>query len=170
MDYNREHNLNIKIVRIFNTYGPNMAVNDGRVISNFITQCLNNKKITINGNGDQTRSFQYIDDLIGGLIKMMDSENSFIGPVNLGNPDEISINELALKVLSLAQSKSKLLYTQLPEDDPKRRKPDISLAAKSLNWKPKYVGKKGFYLALEKTYYWYKKTLKNIQNVDDLFL
>ena len=138
MDYYREHKLNIKIVRIFNTYGPNMAINDGRVISNFITQCLNDKEITINGNGGQTRSFQYIDDLIGGLIKMMESENSFIGPVNLGNPYEISINELAHKVLNLTQSKSKLIYTELPKDDPKRRKPDISLAIKSLNWKPNH--------------------------------
>ena len=149
MDYYREHNLKIKIVRIFNTYGPNMAINDGRVISNFITQCLNNKEITINGNGSQTRSFQYIDDLIDGLIKLMDSENGFIGPVNMGNPNEISMNELALKVLNLTQSKSKLLYMELPEDDPKRRKPEISLAIKNLNWKPEYDLDGGLYNTIE---------------------
>ena len=138
MDYYREHNLNIKIVRIFNTYGPNMAINDGRVVSNFINQSLNQKEITINGDGNQTRSFQYIDDLIDGMIKMMETENSFIGPVNLGNPNEISMNELASKVLKLTQSKSRLVFMDLPEDDPKRRKPDISLAIKNLNWKPEY--------------------------------
>ena len=138
MDYYREHNLYIKIVRIFNTYGPNMAINDGRVVSNFINQALNQEEITINGNGNQTRSFQYIDDLIDGMIKMMETENSFIGPVNLGNPNEISMNELASKVLKLTQSKSRLVFMNLPEDDPKRRKPDISLAIKNLNWKPEY--------------------------------
>ena len=138
MDYKREYNLNIKIVRIFNTYGPNMAINDGRVVSNFINQALNQEEITINGNGNQTRSFQYIDDLIDGMIKMMETENSFIGPVNLGNPNEISMNELASKVLELTQSKSRLVFMDLPEDDPKRRKPDISLAIKNLNWKPEY--------------------------------
>jgi UDP-glucuronate decarboxylase len=138
MDYYREHNLKIKIVRIFNTYGPNMAVNDGRVVSNFINQAINNKEITINGNGTQTRSFQYIIDLIDGMIKMMETEKSFIGPVNLGNPNEISMNELASKVLKLTQSKSRLVFMNLPEDDPKRRKPDISLAIKKLDWKPEY--------------------------------
>ena len=138
MDYKREHNLNIKIVRIFNTYGPNMAINDGRVISNFICQALNQKELTVNGEGSQTRSFQYIDDLIDGMIKMMETEKSFIGPVNLGNPNEISMNELALKVLKLTQSKSRLVFMDLPEDDPKRRKPDISLAIKTLNWEPEY--------------------------------
>jgi len=138
MDYKREYNLNIKIVRIFNTYGPNMAINDGRVVSNFINQALNQEEITINGNGNQTRSFQYIYDLIDGMIKMMETENSFIGPVNLGNPNEISMNELASKVLELTQSKSRLVFMDLPEDDPKRRKPDISLAIKNLNWKPEY--------------------------------
>ena len=138
MDYYREHNLKIKIVRIFNTYGPNMAINDGRVVSNFINQALNQKEITINGNGNQTRSFQYINDLIDGMIKMMETEKSFIGPVNLGNPNEISMNELASKVLKLTQSKSRLVFMNLPEDDPKRRKPNISLAIKKLNWKPEY--------------------------------
>ena len=138
LDYYREHKLRIKIVRIFNTYGPNMAVNDGRVISNFINQALNQNELTINGDGSQTRSFQYVDDLVDGLIKMMDSKNSFIGPVNLGNPNEISMNELALKVLKLTESGSKIVFMDLPEDDPMRRKPDISLALNSLNWSPKY--------------------------------
>ena len=136
MDYYRVHDLNIKIVRIFNTYGPNMAINDGRVVSNFINQAINNKEITVNGEGSQTRSFQYIDDLIDGMIKMMETEKSFIGPVNLGNPNEISMNELVSKVLKLTQSKSRLVFMDLPEDDPKRRKPDISLAIKKLNWNP----------------------------------
>ena len=137
MDYYREHNLKIKIVRIFNTYGPNMAINDGRVISNFINQALNQKDITINGNGNQTRSFQYIDDLIDGMIIMMNSENNFIGPVNIGNPNEISMNDLASKVLGLTKSNSDIIYNDLPQDDPKRRNPDISLANIKLNWNPK---------------------------------
>ena len=115
-----------------------MAINDGRVISNFICQALNQKELTVNGKGNQTRSFQYINDLIDGMIKMMETEKSFIGPVNLGNPNEISMNELALKVLKLTQSKSRLVFMDLPEDDPKRRKPDISLAIKKLNWNPEY--------------------------------
>ncbi len=136
MDYHREHNLKIKIVRIFNTYGPNMAINDGRVVSNFIIQALNQQEITINGDGNQTRSFQYIDDLINGIIKMMNSENEFLGPVNIGNPSEISINHLAAKVLKLTNSKSKTINKVFPKDDPMRRKPDISLAIKKLSWKP----------------------------------
>ena len=138
MDYYREHRLKIKIVRIFNTYGPNMAINDGRVVSNFIYQALNQKKITINGDGNQTRSFQYIDDLVDGIIKMMESEDNFIGPVNIGNPNEISMNELAYKVLELCNSKSAISYRDLPKDDPKRRKPDIKLAIEKLAWKPIY--------------------------------
>ncbi len=143
MDYHREHKLKIKIVRIFNTYGPNMAINDGRVVSNFILQALNEKNITINGDGNQTRSFQYIDDLIKGLIKMMSSEINFIGPVNLGNPNEISINELASKIISLTKSKSKIIFNDLPQDDPRRRKPNIELAINKLNWKPKFNLDKG---------------------------
>ena len=143
MDYYRQHNLNIKIVRIFNTYGPNMAINDGRVVSNFINQALNQKEITINGNGNQTRSFQYIDDLIDGIIKMMNSENNFFGPVNLGNPNEISMNDLASKVLKLTKSNSDIIYNDLPQDDPKRRNPDISLANKKLDWNPEYDLKSG---------------------------
>ncbi len=138
MDYHREHNLEIKIARIFNTYGPNMAVDDGRVVSNFICQAINNKKITINGNGTQTRSFQYIDDLIDGLIKMMETDSDFVGPINLGNPDEISINELASRILKLTKSKSEIIFNDLPSDDPKKRKPEISLAYQKLDWKPKF--------------------------------
>jgi len=136
MDYFREHKLKIKIVRIFNTYGPNMAVNDGRVVSNFINQALKEKDITINGDGKQTRSFQYIDDLIRGMILMMNSDDLFTGPVNIGNPSEITIKELALKVLKLTKSSSTLIFQNLPKDDPKRRMPDISLATKNLNWTP----------------------------------
>ena len=137
MDYYREHNLNIKIIRIFNTYGPNMAINDGRVVSNFINQALSQKDITINGDGNQTRSFQYIDDLLNGMIKMMETEKSFIGPVNLGNPNEISINELASTIIRLTKSNSKIVFNDLPQDDPERRNPDISLANSKLNWNPK---------------------------------
>ena len=143
MDYHREHKLKIKIIRIFNTYGPNMAMDDGRVVSNFINQALNYNNLTINGDGNQTRSFQYIDDLIQGMIKMMDTEDSFIGPINLGNPNEISLNQLASEVLRLTKSNSKVVFTDLPQDDPMRRKPDISLALKNLNWLPKYDLEKG---------------------------
>ncbi len=137
MDYHRQHNLKIKIIRIFNTYGPNMAENDGRVVSNFICQALSNKDLTINGDGNQTRSFQFINDLIHGMIKMMNFDDKFIGPLNLGNPHEISILELAKKIIKLTNSKSKLIFDQLPKDDPIRRKPDISLAIKKLEWSPK---------------------------------
>ncbi len=136
MDYHRIHKLRIKIIRIFNTYGPNMAINDGRVVSNFIFQAIRGKNITINGDGNQTRSFQFIDDLINGMIKMMDSKESFIGPVNIGNPNEISIKTLANKILKLTKSKSKLVFQDLPQDDPKRRMPDITLAIKKLKWQP----------------------------------
>ena len=156
MDYKREHNLNIKIIRIFNTYGPNMAINDGRVISSFINQALNQEELTVNGDGNQTRSFQYIDDLIDGMIKMMKTENNFTGPVNIGNPNEISINKLASEVIKLTQSNSKIIYTDLPQDDPKRRKPDISLAIKKLSWRPKYDLDKG----LSNTINYFKNQLK----------
>jgi len=134
MDYKREHNLNIKIVRIFNTYGPNMTKNDGRVVSNFILQTLNNENITIYGDGSQTRSFQFIDDLIEGLLKMMNS--NFTGPVNLGNPVELSMKDLAIKIIKLTNSSSDIIYKDLPEDDPKKRRPDISLAIDNLGWRP----------------------------------
>ena len=138
MDYHREHNLKIKIIRIFNTYGPNMAINDGRVISNFVMQAINDKVITIYGDGSQTRSFQYIDDLIDGMIKMMDTNNNFIGPVNIGNPHEISMNKLASTIIRLTNSKSNIIFKELPVDDPKRRNPDINLAKNKLNWAPNY--------------------------------
>jgi len=134
MDYKREHNLNIRIVRIFNTYGPNMTKNDGRVVSNFILQALNGKDITIYGDGSQTRSFQFIDDLVNGLMKMMNSDS--VGPINLGNPIELSMKNLATKVIKFTNSSSNIIYKDLPEDDPKRRKPDINLAKSILDWSP----------------------------------
>ncbi len=136
MDYHREHQLKIKIIRIFNTYGPNMAIDDGRVISNFINQAISEKNITINGDGNQTRSFQYIDDLIKAMIKMMNSDRELIGPINIGNPKEVSMNKLASIILKLTESNSEINYYKLPEDDPLRRNPDISLAKKQLMWKP----------------------------------
>jgi UDP-glucuronate decarboxylase len=137
-DYHRQAKLDIRVVRIFNTYGSNMNPNDGRVVSNFIVQALKNQDITIYGDGSQTRSFQYIDDLVEGMVRMMDNEAGFIGPVNLGNPVEFTIKELAEKVLELIpKSTSKLIYKDLPEDDPRQRQPDISLAKKQLDWQPK---------------------------------
>ena len=136
MDYHRKHGIRIKIVRIFNTYGPNMLAHDGRVVSNFVVQALNNKDITIYGDGMQTRSFQYIDDFIEGMVRMMDSRDDFIGPVNIGNPGGFTILELAEKVIKLTNSKSKIIFQPLPFDDPKQRKPDITLAKKELGWAP----------------------------------
>ena len=135
-DYYRQHKLDIKVVRIFNTYGPNMHPNDGRVVSNFIMQALTNQDITIYGNGEQTRSFCYIDDLVNGMIKMMKSPKKVIGPINLGNPVEFKISELAQMIIKLTNSKSKIVNKDLPIDDPIRRKPDISMAKKSLDWEP----------------------------------
>ena len=134
MDYKRKHNLNIRIVRIFNTYGPNMTKNDGRVVSNFILQALKGEDITVYGDGSQTRSFQFIDDLVEGLIKMMNSD--FVGPVNLGNPIELSMKDLAAMVIRLTNSSSNIIYEYLPKDDPKRRRPDINLAKSLLDWNP----------------------------------
>ncbi len=136
MDYHRSHKLNIKIARIFNTYGPNMAFDDGRVVSNFILQALKGDDITIYGNGNQTRSFMYIDDLVKGIILIMNSESNIVNPINLGNPNEITINELASMIIKYTNSNSKIIYKELPEDDPKRRKPNILKANKILNWKP----------------------------------
>ena len=136
MDYYRQNQTRIKIIRIFNTYGPRMLPNDGRVVSNFIIQALNNEDITIYGDGKQTRSFQYVDDLIEGMIRMMDTPDDFTGPVNIGNPNEFSILELAKKVIELTGSKSKIIFKPLPHDDPKQRQPDITLAKEKLNWKP----------------------------------
>ncbi len=134
-DYKRSHDLEIRVARIFNTYGPRMDKNDGRVVSNFILQALQNKDITIYGNGEQTRSFCYVSDLVEGLYKLMNQENT--GPINLGNPIELTIKEVAKKIIELTNSKSKIIYQPLPEDDPRKRKPDISLAKKVLKWQPK---------------------------------
>ena len=136
MDYHRQNGVRIKIIRIFNTYGPNMNPNDGRVVSNFIMQALHGEDITIYGDGLQTRSFQYVDDLIEGMIRMMATGNDFIGPVNLGNPGEFTMLELAEKVIELTHSTSKIVYYPLPGDDPKMRKPDITLAKEKLDWEP----------------------------------
>ena len=135
-DYYRQYNIEIKIARIFNTYGPKMQLQDGRVVSNFIVQALKNVNLTIFGEGVQSRSFCYVDDIVDGLIRLMNSRNDFTGPVNIGNPDEITILELAEKILKLTGSKSKIVYKPLPPDDPKRRKPDIDLAEKELGWQP----------------------------------
>ena len=156
MDYHRQSNLKIKIIRIFNTYGPNMHPNDGRVVSNFIVQCLRNEDITIYGDGNQSRSFQYIDDLIDGMTKMMETPNEFIGPVNIGNPNEFTILELAQTVIRLTNSKSKLIFKPLPMDDPQQRKPDISLAKEKLNWSPKIELEEG----LKKTIDYFDNLLK----------
>jgi UDP-glucuronate decarboxylase len=137
MDYHRQNKVRIKIVRIFNTYGPNMHPCDGRVISNFIMQAIKNEDITIYGDGLQTRSFQYVDDLIDGMIKVMETDDSFIGPINIGNPDEFSIIDLAEKVIRLTGSKSRIVKRDLPMDDPRQRKPDITLAKILLEWEPK---------------------------------
>lgn len=144
MDYHNQNNVDIKIIRIFNTYGPNMNPVDGRVVSNFIVQALQGKDITIFGDGLQTRSFQYVDDLVEGMIRMMGSEPSFLGPVNLGNPNEFTMLELANAIIELTGSKSKIIHMDLPQDDPKQRQPDISLAKEKLEgWEPKIQLKEG---------------------------
>jgi UDP-glucuronate decarboxylase len=136
-DYYRQHNLPIRVIRIFNTYGPNMHVNDGRVVSNFIVQALKNEDITIYGDGSQTRSFQYVDDLVEGMIRMMNNKEEFVGPVNLGNPNEFTIKALAEKIVQMIpETKSKIVYKDLPQDDPRQRQPDISLAKEELDWEP----------------------------------
>jgi UDP-glucuronate decarboxylase len=135
-DYHRQHNLRIKVARIFNTYGPRMHVNDGRVVSNFIVQALKGESITVYGDGGQTRSFCYVDDMVQGLIRLMTTTDDFTGPINLGNPGEFTIHELAEKIIALAGSKSKIIYKSLPSDDPRQRQPDIALARKVLGWEP----------------------------------
>ena len=137
MDYHRQNGVRIKIIRIFNTYGPRMNPNDGRVVSNFIVQALKGEDITIYGDGTQTRSFQYVDDLIEAMIRMMATGDDFIGPVNTGNPGEFTMLELAEKVIELTSSKSRIVYRPLPSDDPRQRKPDIALAKEKLDWEPK---------------------------------
>ncbi|NCP58761.1 MAG: SDR family oxidoreductase [Flavobacteriales bacterium] len=137
IDYHKQNHVRIKIIRIFNTYGPRMHPDDGRVVSNFIVQALKNQDITVYGKGEQTRSFQYVDDLVEAMIRMMATPDSFIGPVNTGNSNEFTILELAEKVIRLTGSKSKIIYKPLPSDDPMMRKPDISIAKKELDWSPK---------------------------------
>lgn len=150
MDHYRHENVDIRIIRIFNTYGPSMNPDDGRVVSNFICQALRNQDITIYGEGQQTRSFQYIDDLIAGMLCMMENEHDFVGPVNLGNPEEFTIMQLAKRVLSkIPESKSKLVYLPLPGDDPSIRRPDISLAVKNLGWAPKIKLNEGLDLTID---------------------
>jgi UDP-glucuronate decarboxylase len=136
-DYNRQHGTDIKVIRIFNTYGPRMNPNDGRVVSNFIVQALRGEDITIYGDGQQTRSFCYVDDLVEGMLRMMDTEKGFTGPINIGNPGEFTMLQLAEKVLTLVGSKSKLVHKELPQDDPKQRRPVIDLAKSKLGWEPK---------------------------------
>jgi len=147
-DYHRQYKLSIKVARIFNTYGPNMNVDDGRVVSNFIVQALQNKPITIYGKGNQTRSFCYVDDLIEVFIKLMDSPDDFIGPVNIGNPVEFTIRELAEKVVEMTDSRSELIFKPLPQDDPKQRRPDITLAKEKLGWEPKIKLEEGLKMTI----------------------
>lgn len=157
VNYHKQNNVRIKIVRIFNTYGPNMLPNDGRVVSNFIVQALQDKPITIYGNGNQTRSFQYVDDLVDGLIRMMGTSDNVIGPVNIGNPSEFTILELAQKVIELTNSKSHIEFRELPEDDPMQRKPDITKATELLNgWQPKINLEEG----LKNTIEYFKKIVQ----------
>ena len=135
-DYHRQNQVNIRVVRIFNTYGPRMHPNDGRVVSNFIVQALTNKDITVFGDGSQTRSFCYVNDMVEGIVRMMEGSDAFIGPVNLGNPEEVSVLELAEKIIDLTGTQSKIVFQPLPQDDPVQRQPDIQLAKEKLNWKP----------------------------------
>lgn len=158
MDYHRQNNVDTRIVRIFNTYGPNMDMNDGRVVSNFIVQALKGEDITVYGDGSQTRSFCYVSDLVEGLIKMMNNPQKFIGPVNLGNPSERSILEFANLIIEMTNSKSKIVYKPLPGDDPVQRKPDISLAKKELDWQPSIDIREGLSKTIE---YFEKKLMEN---------
>lgn len=157
VNYHKQNNVKVKIARIFNTYGPNMHPSDGRVVSNFIVQALQNKDITVAGDGSQTRSFQYVDDLIEGFVRLMATEDEFIGPVNIGNPGEFTILQLAEKVIELTASRSKIVYVPLPSDDPMQRKPDISLAKEKLNWQPTICLEEG----LRKTIAYFDALLSN---------
>ena len=159
-DYFRQHNLDIKVGRIFNTYGPRMRPDDGRVISNFIVQALTEKDITVYGKGDQTRSFCYVDELVEGILRLMTTEKGVTGPMNLGNPIEYTILEIAEIVIDQIGSKSKIIFEPLPEDDPKQRQPDISFAKSELNWEPKTQLKEG----LDKTIQYFEQTLSNNVN------
>ncbi len=161
-DYHRQKNLNIKVARIFNTYGPRMHPQDGRVVSNFIVQALQNKPITIYGDGSQTRSFCYVDDLIEGFLRLMNSADGFTGPVNLGNPNEFTVLELAQNVIELTGSASEIIFMPLPSDDPVQRQPDISLAKKELDWEPNIQLKEG----LLKTIAYFDELISSGQYVD----
>ncbi len=154
-DYHRKHKVDIKVMRIFNTYGPRMDIGDGRVVSNFIVQALKGDDITIYGDGSQTRSFCYVDDLIEGMVRLMNSRDGFTGPVNIGNPGEFTIKELAEIVIELTGSKSKLVYKELPQDDPTQRRPDITLAKKELDWEPTIQLREG----LEKTIEYFREVI-----------
>ena len=154
-DYQRTHNLRIKVVRIFNTYGPRMAADDGRVVSNFIVQALRGEDLTVYGDGSQTRSFCYADDLVDGFIRLMNASDSVVGPINLGNPGEFTMIELAEKVLRLTGSKSKLIHMPLPQDDPKQRRPDITKAKQFLDWEPTIALEQG----LERTIAYFRKVI-----------
>ena len=156
-DYHRQNNVNIRVVRIFNTYGPRMHPNDGRVVSNFIVQALNNQDITVYGDGTQTRSFCYVDDLIEGMVRMMNGPDEFVGPVNLGNPTEFTILELAEKIIQMTGSRSKIVFRSLPQDDPLQRQPDISLAKEKLQWEPGMPLEQG----LQSTIAFFKTFLKD---------
>ena len=155
MDYYRQNNVDIRIARIFNTYGPRMAVNDGRVVSNFIIQALKNEPITVYGDGTQTRSFCYISDLIDALIKFMNNDKNFIGPLNLGNPEEHSILQFAKIIIKLTNSNSEIIFKELPSDDPVQREPDISAAKKIIDWAPSVELEYG----LKKTIEYFKSIL-----------
>lgn len=157
MDYHRQNHVRIKIARIFNTYGPNMDPNDGRVVSNFIVQALKNEDITIYGKGLQTRSFQYISDLVSGLVRLMDTSDEVIGPVNLGNPVEFRIIDLATLIVKLTGSRSKLIFSDLPQDDPVRRRPDITVAREVLHWEPAISLEEGLKMTID-----YFKNLLNL--------
>ena len=161
-DYYRQYNLRIKVARIFNTYGPNMQPNDGRVVSNFIMQALQDKPITIFGDGSQTRSFCYVDDLIEAFFRLMDSPDDCTGPINTGNPVEFSIKELAEKIIKLTDSKSKFVYEKLPDDDPVQRQPDINLAKEKLDWEPKIHLEEGLIMTIH-----YFENLLNSVNLKD---
>ena len=158
-DYHRQHNLDIKVMRIFNTYGPNMSLDDGRVVSNFIVQSLTGEDITIYGDGSQSRSFCYVDDLIDGMVALMNTKKGFTGPVNVGNPTEFTILELAETVIELTNSKSKLIYKDLPEDDPIQRQPNIQLAMQKLSWNPSIELGEG----LQKTISYFKNILREFK-------
>ena len=161
-DYHRQHGLNIKVARIFNTYGPRMDPDDGRVVSNFIVQALQGNEISIYGDGDQTRSFCYVDDLVNGLTVLMNSDDDFQGPVNLGNPNELTVLALAKKIIDQTGSNSKIAKMPLPEDDPLKRKPDISIAIEKLGWEPRIELKKG----LDKTIKYFSKLIKNKKEIE----